>query len=50
MTRYPYGPDESYPTDIEHQEYLREYNTRKVCNEHFITAVAAGKDQTKPNK
>ena len=30
MTRYPYGPDEAYPTDREHQEYLRRYNTRRV--------------------
>lgn len=30
MSQYPYGPDESYPTDPEHQRYLRQYNTRKV--------------------
>ncbi len=30
MTKYPYGPNETYPTDQEHQEYLRRYNTRRV--------------------
>jgi hypothetical protein len=30
MTEYPYGPNEAYPTDPEHQEYLRRYNTRLV--------------------
>ena len=27
---YPYGPKDGYPTDAEHQRYLREYNTRIV--------------------
>ncbi len=30
MSRYPYGTDESYPLDAEHQEYLRRYNTRSM--------------------
>ncbi|UCG85825.1 MAG: VCBS repeat-containing protein [Gemmatimonadota bacterium] len=30
MREYPYGPDESYPTDRDHQDYLRKYNTRRV--------------------
>jgi hypothetical protein len=30
MTEYPYGPDEAYPDDPEHREYLRRYNTRRV--------------------
>ena len=30
MSEYPYGSDEAYPTDREHQEYLRRYNTRRV--------------------
>jgi hypothetical protein len=30
MSRYPYGSDESYPTDAEHQRYLRRYNTRSM--------------------
>ena len=30
MSRYPYGADESYPTDAEHQGYLRRYNTRRM--------------------
>ncbi len=28
QSRYPYGADELYPTDEEHQRYLRTYNTR----------------------
>ena len=27
---YPYGPGDAYPTDAQHQRYLREYNTRVV--------------------
>ena len=30
MQQYPYAPGESYPTDAQHQVYLREYNTRRV--------------------
>jgi hypothetical protein len=30
MSRYPYGRDESYPADSEHQRYLEVYNTRRV--------------------
>lgn len=29
MTRYPYGSDESYPTDGDHRRYLSTYNTRR---------------------
>jgi tetratricopeptide (TPR) repeat protein len=28
MKEYPYAPGDSYPTDPEHQRYLRAYNTR----------------------
>lgn len=31
MSRYPYGADQSYPTDAEHQRYLRRYNTRRMA-------------------
>jgi len=27
---YPYAPGDSYPSDAEHQRYVREYNTRVV--------------------
>ena len=30
MKQYPYAAGESYPTDEEHQRYLREFNTRVV--------------------
>jgi tetratricopeptide (TPR) repeat protein len=39
MSRYPYGPEESYPSDREHQEYLKEYNTRKVTTKNFREAI-----------
>ncbi len=35
MTRYPYGDNESFPSDAEHREYLRNYNTRKVNTLEF---------------
>ena len=47
MTRYPYGVDESYPSDSEHQNYLREYNTRKVTTENFRRALADTKAGSK---
>jgi tetratricopeptide (TPR) repeat protein len=28
MSRFPYGPGESYPSDVDHVRYQREYNTR----------------------
>jgi Tfp pilus assembly protein PilF len=28
MKAYPYAPGEAYPTDAQHQRFLREYNTR----------------------
>jgi hypothetical protein len=30
MTRYPYGSDESYPSDAVHRRYLETYDTRRV--------------------
>ena len=39
MTRYPYGKDESFPSDAEHREYLKNYNTRKVNTQEFRKAV-----------
>jgi hypothetical protein len=30
MTQFPYGPNEHYPDDPKHKEYLRTYNTRQV--------------------
>ncbi|MGH9750241.1 MAG: FG-GAP-like repeat-containing protein [Candidatus Polarisedimenticolia bacterium] len=30
MTRYPYGPEETYPDGPEHREYRRTWNTRRV--------------------
>ncbi len=39
MSRYPYGPEEQYPTDPVHQEFLRTYNTRLVTGEAFRELV-----------
>lgn len=30
MSRYPYGPDETYPDDRDHRRYLEVYNTRSI--------------------
>jgi hypothetical protein len=30
MSKYPYGPEEHYPEDPLHQDYLRRYQTRQV--------------------
>ena len=30
LRSYPYGPGEAYPSDSQHQRYLREFNTRVV--------------------
>jgi hypothetical protein len=30
MSRYPYGPNEVYPTDPVHRRYIEQYNTRHV--------------------
>jgi tetratricopeptide (TPR) repeat protein len=30
MSRFPYGPEESYPRTPRHEEYRRRYNTRQV--------------------
>ncbi len=32
MSQYPYGAEESYPRDQDHQEYLKAFNTRKVTS------------------
>ena len=39
MSAYPYGPEESYPTDEEHLKYLKEYNTREVDTRDFARAL-----------
>ena len=40
MSRYPYGSEESYPSDPEYMEYLKVYNTRKVTTENFRKAIS----------
>jgi tetratricopeptide (TPR) repeat protein len=34
MTRYPYGPEASYPGDAEHQDFLNRYLTRRMGPVH----------------
>ncbi len=36
MKKYPYGDDEHYPDDDQHNEYLQKYNTRVIDNDSFI--------------
>ncbi len=43
MSKYPYGADESYPQNAEHQKYLKEYNTRIVSFESFRVAISDAK-------
>ena len=40
MSRYPYGPEESYPSDPEYLEYMKEYNTRKVTTKNLLKAIS----------
>ncbi len=40
MSRYPYGPEESYPSDPEYLEYMKVYNTRKVTTENLQKAIS----------
>jgi len=44
MTSYPYGSEEAYPSDPEHQQYLKKYNTRIVDTEAFTRALI-GKEE-----
>ena len=39
MKEYPYGKNTHYPTDPEHEAYLKEYNTRKVDTYDFKKAL-----------
>ena len=39
MKRYPYGKDEHFPTDSIHQQYLKNYNTRKVSTLQFSKEI-----------
>ncbi len=40
MSSYPYGENESYPSDKEHRDYLEKYNTRQVSTEAFTRALS----------
>jgi Tfp pilus assembly protein PilF len=39
MSSYPYGEEESYPSDPDHQRYLQEYNTREVDTRDYTRAL-----------
>ncbi len=39
MSRYPYGPDEQYPADEVHREFLRRYMTRLVTRDAYREQV-----------
>jgi hypothetical protein len=44
MSAYPYGPEESYPSDEAHLQYLKKYNTREVDTRDFTRALV-GKEE-----
>jgi hypothetical protein len=44
MSGYPYGPEETYPSGPEHQEYKRTYNTRKVTTQEFRKGLLEAKN------
>ncbi len=35
MSKYPYGENEHYPRDTEHQQFLKKYITRKVTTDNY---------------
>jgi hypothetical protein len=39
MKSYPPSKNDLYPTDTDHQKYLKEYNTRIVTGEKYLNAV-----------
>lgn len=39
MTRYPYGPDESFPDSLKHREYLKTFQTRQLDVRQFRTQI-----------
>jgi hypothetical protein len=39
MSQYPYGPDEHYPDDKVHQEFLEHYMTRLVTGDVYREQV-----------
>ena len=49
MSQYPYSPQEHYPTDEEHVQYLKNYNTRHVSDQAFRNELVDGKVKTSGN-
>ena len=49
ITSYPYAPVDSYPSDPAHQQYLREYNTRRV-DAAAVAAVQRARRRTAESK
>jgi hypothetical protein len=47
MTSYPYGPEQAYPSDEEHQLYLKTYNTRKISPQKFRHLLSRFSGETK---
>ena len=39
MSRYPYGKEESYPSDWKHRRYQKKFNTRLVDTKDFQEAL-----------
>ncbi|HVV55363.1 MAG TPA: CRTAC1 family protein, partial [Mucilaginibacter sp.] len=45
MPGYPYGKNVTYPSDREHAEYRKKYNTRKITTDEFRNALRRGTKQ-----
>ena len=39
MSRYPYGKNETYPTNPVYDKYIKDYNTRKVTTKEYRRAI-----------
>ncbi len=42
MKSYPPGKEDIYPVDADHQQYLKEYNTRKINGDGYLNALKKG--------
>jgi hypothetical protein len=48
MKSYPPAKDDVYPADADHQQYLREYNTRRINGDTYLNALKKGQERTNP--
>jgi hypothetical protein len=48
MSAYPYGPDDGYPSDPEHVNYMELYNTRMVTTNSFKDEIRNYSESKQP--